>query len=351
MEPGRESTSFPVFFMKSKFPFLLILFLPFLVLSCRNSHPIDKKEALNSLKVLNGDIIRYINKVSERPGFKALGFLLKQPSAHLPFRSDTSHSTGSVNGFSFNGQKGIYSWDTVSRMFLKDKDTSVILLRFPMPGAPASLCRFYLYKFETGSTRKRPGFPVEIRAKLFIGNKEKLSISHQARISESMISWMSSELKSDSSELLFNMARKGSFADKSGKVNASLRLFEGSKEILRSKLDLDIDYHPPLSYSVRHISIEQKLFATELSGTIDYGSISPTSDQYDLEFNKHTDIEVINTEDRGIIGNIVLSPAGDNGRFDYFIRFSDGSESRLTDQFNVLRKLFERQSLKNSNSL
>lgn len=326
--------------MKSKHSFSLILILPFLVLSCKTGHPIDKKEALNSLKILNSEIISFVYKLSEQPGLKALGFILKQPSVPLPFRSDTSSGSGIIKNFSFAGKKGIYCWDTVNRMFLKKKDTSLILIRFPMPGLKGSECRFFLYDYEVEETRTKPELPVTIRAKLFIGDKEELSISHQAHISEAMISWISSELKSDSTEVLFNMNREGSFAVKSGKLNSNLRILEGGKEIMRSKINLDIDYHPPLSYSIRHISIEQKLFTTELSGTIDYGSINPTSNQYDQEFNKYMHLELSDSDDHGIIGDIVLSPVGDNGRYDYFIRFSDGSECRLTEQILALKKLF-----------
>jgi len=325
--------------LKSRYFLSLVLALPFLVLSCNRSHPVDKKEAVNNLKILNADIISFIYTSSKQPGFKALGFLLKQASAPLPFRFDTTPSKGIKTNFSFAGSKGIYCWDTVNRMFLKKKDTSVILIRFPMPGQPGSECRFFLFEYETGKTRTKPEFPVKIRAKLFTGDKEELSISHLASISEEMVSGISTGLTSDSLEFKFTMNREGSFAVKSGKLNYNLRFLQGRKEILRSDLKLDIDYHPPLSYSIQYIRIEQKLFTTELSGTIDYGSINPTCNQYDKEFNKNTNLEIINTNDRGVNGTIVLSPAGEEGRFDYFIRFTDGSESRLTDQLPVLKKI------------
>jgi len=341
------SGSFPVFFMqirylmKSEHSLFLILILSILVLSCDTGHPIDKKDAMNGLKILNADIISFIFKSSEQPGFKALDFLLKQPSAPLPFRSDTSGGPGFRKDFFFAGKKGIYCWDTASRMFLKIKDTSIILIHFPLPGRIVTECRFFLYDFEVGKTRTNPELPVIIRAKMFTGDKEVFSISHEAGISEEMITRISSELHSGSTEFSFNMNREGNFAVKSGKLNYSLRLVEDGKEIMRSKLNIDIDYHPPLSYSIRRISIEQKLFTTGLSGTIDYGSINPTSNQYDQEFNKNTHLELLNTDDHGIIGNIVLSPAGEEGRYDYFIRFSDGSECRLTDQITLLKKLLD----------
>jgi len=325
--------------MKSKQSLNLILVLPFLLLSCKTSHPVDKTEALNSIKILNADIISFINRSSELPGFKAIGFLLKQPSAPLPFQSDTSGSHGFRHDFSFTAEKGIYKWDTAKRVFVKAKDTSLILIRFPMPGRPGSECSFILYEYETGKTRSKPVFPINIRAKLFTGNKEELNISHRACISEGMISSISSKLNSDSLGFSFEMKRDGSFSVKNGKLNSSLLILEKGKEIMRATLNVLIDYHPPLSYSVQKISIEQKLFNTELSGTIDYGSINPSSDNYDQEFNKNTRLELSNSDDKGTIGNIVLSPDGNSGRFDYFIRLSDGSEYRLTDQIMVLKKL------------
>ena len=325
--------------MNVKQSLILVLVLQFLFFSCNTGHPIDKKEAVNDIKILNGDIIRFISRSSELPGFKALGFLLKQPSEPLPFKIDTSGAPGLVKNFSFAEKKGIYIWDTLNRVFLKKKDTTLILIRFPMPGQPGSECRFFLYDYQTGKTRTKPLFPLNIRAKLFIGDREELNISHRACISEDMISSVASKVTGDSLEFSFKMNREGSFAVNNGKLNSSLLIHERGKEIMRLILDLLIDYHSPMSYSVRKISIEQKMFTTTLSGIIDYGSINPTSARYDEEFNKYTNLEIYNSDDQGKIGNIVLSPFGNNGHFDYFIRFSDGSECRLSDQILVLKKI------------
>lgn len=322
----------------------LLIILMILVLSCKNSHPVDKKEALNNVKILNSDIINFVHRSSERPGIKALEFLIKQASAPLPFLYDTSHGLRLIKNFSFAANKGIYCWDTASMMFQKKKDTSLILIRFPMPGNMHQECSFLLYDFAVGKTRSKPRFPVKIQASLLIGEKEVFIISHHASINESMISSIKTEIKSDSTEFSLSFSREGSFADKSGELIARLRLLEGRIKILKSTLKCDIDYHPPLSYSYRKISIEQNLFSTELKGTIDYGSINPTSNQYDQEFNKYTHLELIDSEDDGIIGNIVLSPVGKDGRYDYFIRFSDGSETRLKDQLLVLKKLLNSQN-------
>jgi hypothetical protein len=147
-------------------------------------------------------------------------------------------------------------------MFVKGKDTSLILIRFPMPGRPGSECRFFLYDYEAGKTRTKPVFPIDISAKLLVGNREELNISHRARISEDMISSISSKLTSDSLEFSFEMNREGSFAVKNGKLNTSLHILQKGKEIMRSILYLLIDYHPPLSYSVRKISIETIQYKT-----------------------------------------------------------------------------------------
>ncbi|MCX6282618.1 MAG: hypothetical protein NTW31_00030 [Bacteroidetes bacterium] len=265
---------------------------------------------------------------------------MKQASAPLPFLTDTTGRPGFIKDFSFSSRKGIYRWDNASRVFLKEKDTTLILIRFPMPGQPGTKCLFFLYDFEFGKTRTKSAFPVKIQATLFAGDKEVLSIRHQTSISESMISKISSEIKSDSLRCSFELKREGSFAVKSGKLSSAISIYDGRNEVMRSTLDIDIDYHPPFTYSFQHIRIQQNLFTTELSGTIDYGSINPTSNSYDQEFNKNTHLELMNSDDHGIIGDIVLSPVGDDGRFDYFIRFSDKSESRLKDQIIVLKKLF-----------
>ena len=319
---------------------LIIIVQVFLCQSCKPGHPVDKKEAVNSIKILNSDIISFIYRTSGRPGMKALGFLLQQPSVPVPFRYDSSGGLRSIKDFSFEAKRGIYRWDTLAMSFLKTKDTSLILIFFPMPGDPDSECRFILYNYVVGKTRTKPVFPVKLNASLFIGDQEKITVSHEATIKESMLESMETELKSDSAGLSFYMSRAGSFAAKTGEIKASLSLHEGKSEIMNSTLKCEIDYHPPVSYSFRHISIEQTLFSTELSGTIDCASINPSSDQYDKEFNKYTHLELIKSEDHGIIGNIVLSPVGEDGRYDYFIRFSDGSESRLTEQLMFLNKLF-----------
>ncbi|MCX6282188.1 MAG: hypothetical protein NTU51_09510 [Bacteroidetes bacterium] len=293
------------------------------------------------MKILNSDIISFIYRSSEKQGFKALKFLLQQPSNPLPFLIDTSKRPGFNKNFSFTGSKGIYCWDATNQMFIKKKDTSLIIIRFPMPGQANQECRFFLYEFETGKTRTRPEFPVKIRAKLYIGNREEFSLSHQARISETMIASICTKIKSDSTDISLTLNREGSFAVKRGNLNINLRVLEAGKEIMVSAIKMEIDYHPPISYSINHIRIEQNLFSTELSGKINYGKINPTSNEYNEEFNKNTDLKLLNSDDRDIIGNIILSPSGVDGRFDYFIRFSDGSESRLKDQLMVLQNLLK----------
>lgn len=322
--------------------FLSLIFVSSLFSSCKTGHPVDKKEALNRLKILNSDIISFIHRSSEQPGLKALGFLIKQTSAPLPFRYDSSGVPGFSKGYLFEAARGIYSWDTASRSFQKLKDTSIILIRFPMPDQDQVQCKFFLYSYSTGKTRTRPSFPLDVRAALFMGDKKVISILHQAKIDESMIASVNTELKTDSAELSFSMSRNGGFSVKNGEIIARLLLQEGETVIINSELNCKIDYHPPVSYSVSYIRLKQTAFSTELKGTIDYASISPTSNQYDKEFNKFTRLELASSEDHGIIGNIVLSPVGNNGRYDYFIRFSDGSESRIADQLLVLQKLFKR---------
>ncbi len=321
---------------------LIIILLVLLFQSCKQGHPVDKKEAVNSIKILNSDIISFIYRTSGRPEMKALGFLLKQPSAPIPFHYDSSGGLANIKTFSFEANRGVYRWDTLAKSFIKTKDTSLILIFFPIPGDPASECRFILYNYVIGKTRTKPVFPVKLNASLFIGDKEEITIRHEAVINESMIASMETELKNDSAGLSFYMSRTGSFAAKTGEIKASLRLHEGKSDIMNSTLKCEIEYHAPISYSFSHMSIEQTLFSTELSGTIDYASINPSSDQYNQEFNKYTHLELLNSEDHGIIGKIVLSPVGEDGRYDYFIRFSDGSESRLTEQFIVLNKLFNK---------
>jgi hypothetical protein len=324
--------------MTCKHLFPLILALLFFVFSCKSDHPLDKKEAINNLRILNSEILSLVEKTSGSQAFQAMEFLWKQSSSPLPFNNDTSVKLFKQVPYSFARKKGVYVWDTITKTFIRQKDTSLILLHFPLITKSKAYCRFFLYAYETRNTRSRPGFPITIEAKLFIDGHEELSVSHHAALAENMPSEIKSAVHCCDFNLRFYLLREGDFSQKSGVLKGDLKLEEGSKEILSAGYSIDIDYHPPLTYSFRYIRFLMKVFDSELKGKINYGAISPTSDHYASEFNSNSSIILKNLEDNGIIGNIVLSPVDGKDKLDFFIRFTDGTESILSDHI-ILKKI------------
>jgi len=329
--------------MTNKQLYLLILPLLFFTFACKTDHPLDKKEAVNSLKILNGDLINFAVNTSQKPWYRAMKFLLNQSSSPLPFKNDTSGNFFNSLRYSFADKKGFYVWDTVSGTFVKQKDTSMILIYFPLPGKMESYCKFFLYAYEMQDTRSRPGFPIDIRAKLFIDNHEELSLNHHALIAENLLSVVSSDLHCSDFHLSFHMAREGDFSQKSGLVKGDLQLRDGKQEIISAEYNIDIDYHPPVTYSFQYIRLMMKVFESKLECNINYGTISPTSNEYANEFNKNSGILIKNLENSGIIGNVVLAPEDGKDKLDFFIRYSDGTMSKLSDQIIILKKILNKK--------
>jgi hypothetical protein len=51
-------------------------------------------------------------------------------------------------------------------------------------------------------------------------------------------------------------------------------------------------------------------------------------------------LELIDTDQKALIGKIVLAPVTKVDELDYFVEFADGTQSRLSDNILVLKKLF-----------
>lgn len=325
--------------MTLKPPVSLLLFSALTVFSCKSDHPLDKKEAVNNLRALDSEIINLAEQISEKPAFRALEFLKNQSSSPLPFKNDTSARSSGHSPYSFAEKKGIYKWDTITGSFVKQKDTTVILLYFPLAYRSKVSCRFLLSDYQIRDTKSKPGFPVSAEAELFIDGHEELTVSHHALLAENMLSEINSTIHSGDFDFRFHFTRTGDFSQKSGLLQGDLKIQEGKKEIINMKYKFDIDYHPPVAYSIRYIRFLMKVFETQLKADINYGAMNPTSDQYANEFNSNSKIFLKNLEDMGILGNIVLSSENGTDKLDYFIRFSDGTETLLIDQLIILKKL------------
>lgn len=309
--------------------------------SCRQSlKALDKKDALTSLKVLNSDLMSMIDSSSTRPEMQALRFLSEQISSPLPFHQDTSKTGPNRITYVFDSHKGIYNWDTTFNAFIKTKDTSVILIHFPLLSSSNSICKLILYDYQEQKARSRGDFPTKAVAKLWIDNAEILNIIHFAKISEDLLSEIKTEISTNDYSFKLNLSRNGTFAEQKGKIMGEISLIAGFHTILNTQFDIDIDYHPPVTYSFETIRIKNKLFNSYLGGTVNYGDISPTAEYYAEEFNRNTQLELIDTDQKALIGKIVLAPVTKVDELDYFVEFADGTQSRLSDNILVLKKLF-----------
>lgn len=319
--------------------FYLLSVLALLLASCQREHELDRKEALNSLKILNSDLTDLFDQSSGKPWFVALKFLWEQPGSPLPFHRDTSTGKLRIPAYTFADKKGVYTWDEKAKTFSKEKDTTLILVKFPMPSGNREWCRFYLDRYEMMKVKSRPDFPVAAEARLFVGNELALTVSHQATVEENLPRGIATEVIGKEFRFQLRQDRTGNFSKKSGVVSGNILLQAGGHEIISGSCNMEIDYHPPANYSLEDILFSLKVFNTEMKSHIDYRKINPTSNEYAKEFNDHSDIVVKNLDNSGIIGKIVLAFDSGSNKMDFYLRFKDGSQCRFSDQILVLKRL------------
>lgn len=325
----------------TKSKMLLLLVLPMMIFNatCKNEHALDKKEAVNNLKILNSDIVNFIDKASEWNEIKAMEFLLKQSSSPLPIRKETSSEFYKHPVYSYQKNLGIYDWDFERGAFVKQKDTSVIVLNFTLGDRTKTFCKFFLLAYEAHDFKSKPEFPVRIEAKLMVNDKEELSISHQATVKEDLPAEVNTKIHGAHFDLLVHLTREGDFSAKNGILKGNIDFHANGERAVKAECKIKIVYHPPVNYSFQNIQFRLRVFESEVSGAIDYSKIYPAGNYNAAEFSSASNIVMKNLESDRIIGNIVLSPDDNSDNLDFFIRFSDGSQTKLSDYIIALNKI------------
>lgn len=318
--------------------FYTVILLTFF--SCDTHRSLSKTESENYLKALNSDMVNMTDEASGRPEIKAIKFIWKQRTSPVPFKSDSSSNIFETKPYRFEDHLGVYVWDQHFNEFIKVRDTSLIYMLFPLPGDPTKNVVFRLQYFVAQKTNSRPDFPVSVSSSIVINQKQELEILHHAIISEGLLSGMETKINGNGYALSFNLNREGSMKEESGRITSRVRFSIGTDTILNSDLDADINYHPP-TYSLQFIRLNQILFNTELSGTIDYGAINPTSKEYTKEFNKFCNMVLYTAKTTNKIGKVILSPVNNADQNDFYIEFNDGSTNCLSNYLLLLKKLLD----------
>jgi hypothetical protein len=291
----------------------------------------DFAEAERSLKVLNSDLTNFLSTADGLKEIKALKFLYNQESAPLPIKNS---ATGGSGSFDFTGLLGIYSQVSGTSEFRKTAESNDIQIFFKTTDSLSNCLKILKYRDQVISSK--PAFPIEVSALLTQGDEELLTISELAKISDDLPEKVDLDIAGKDYKITGNLNRTKGV--RNGKMNLQL--------ILSSKLKtvIEIDFEGGISYSKQgfyfnDLSFKTVLFGHEIRGKIDYANINPTSDDYVKSFNSHSKIEIFEHPGKKV-GEIVLGKVSNAELLEFFIKFRNDQEKKITDYIPVLGKFY-----------
>lgn len=318
--------------MKTCNIFYLLIFT--LAVSACSRKQLNPAESDRSMKILNGNLVNLLSSGAEKPEYKALSFLMEQVSTPLPFvKRDNSTDIDTVV-YSLNERKGAYEWNPGIKAFEKKSDSNLVNILFPLNKSEINNTSFTLNKYKSQPYSSRPDFPVEIEAILNSGNQQVLSIEHRATIDNNLPATISSQINGTDYQLGFELNRTKE--SKLGKLNTNIWLKTKGIKVISGKIDADIEYGRR-SYFFKYIKFKLKLVDHTVDGTINYSAIDPTSADYIHSFNSNSTIII--REGQSEVGKIILNKVNNSELLDYFVQFSDGKESLLSEYIPALKKL------------
>jgi hypothetical protein len=309
-----------------------------LTLSCNKPQILRKDEAIDCLKILNGDLTNLLNNATERSEFKALKFLWSQKSSPLPFAGDSTHTAMSEKSYIFKNKTGIYSWNPKLQEFKKTGDTGIIVLQFPLPDDIKKNAELVISDFKEAEMASKSHFPLLINAVLMIDGEEALALTHIVSIENKLPVSINTSIVGRGYSFNFNFLRKGKVTDKIGSISAGFSFVAGFTEEIQSHFIVDIRYNAN-TYTFEKIDFDQKLFDTYLTAKIDADKINSTGTHSVDEFNKYSKINVSSIKYKKELGSIVLCGLPDNKFDNYCIVFSDGTKMTLSDQVEAYAKV------------
>ena len=318
--------------MKIK-PGLYFVFAFLILVSCKGKI-LDRQEADRSMKILNSNLMNLLTAGSEKPEFQAMEFLFNQEVSPLPFYKTKNQAVPDTVTYNIEKNKGNYSWDSDTKRFKKTENADRISLNFPLSNSAANTIRFDLIHYKSQAYSSRPDLPVLVDAIISDADRQLAGLKHTANITNNLPENISTKIIGLDYEAAFELRRTQLKND--GKLMIDLFLKTKGFEVISGHVDAEIEYSRQ-GYFFKTIDFYLKLQDHHVTGKIKYSEINPTAADYIDSFNSNSSI--ILSEGKNQVGKIVLNKTDNKELLDYYIRFSDGSETLLSTYIPVLKKL------------
>jgi hypothetical protein len=221
---------------------------------------------------------------------------------------------------------GKYQWNNSTATFYRTSAGPAYTFTYPDAGLLCENTRLVVEAYEDIVTRAHRRFPTILQAALYLDNIQRLAVEHRAVLEEGLPSVMETRIEGDTYSVSVGLGRTRT-AQK-GKLNLKVDLAHKLRSLITLDLRADLLYHDP-GYSAQSIEIDLHILGKRIVGHIAYGDIDPTSAHYVRDFNRRSNLLLL--DDHGdIIGDILLAydDVAHNTQ-DFAVRFSDGSTAML----------------------
>lgn len=312
---------------------IYFVFAFLMLVSCKGKI-LDPGEADRSMKILNGNLMNLLTTGSEKTEYQAMVFLFNLEDSPLPFYKTTNPVAPDTLKYNFNKNKGTYIWDPDSKAFKRSENAELISLNFPSGNFEVNNLWLELSQYESQAYSSRPDLPTRIDAVIRSDDHQITSIGHTANIANNLPENISTLIKGLDYEAGVELKRTQ--IRKEGKLKIDIYLKSKGFEVISGNLDAEIEYSRQ-GYFFKTINFYLKLIDHHVTGKINYAEIDPTAADYINSFNSNSSI--ILYEGNNQVGEIVLNKTDNKELLDYFIRFSDGNETLLSNYIPVLKKL------------
>ncbi len=295
----------------------------FLFVSC-SSAVMDRNEAERSLKVLNSDIINFIEKTSGSMEFQVLEFFSNQPDSPLPIRK-TNDRRVDFSAFNFTENIGEYAWDRDNNRFIRIGESEIIIIHLDDCIAPG--ITFILSEYLDGYVSSRKKFPMIISSKIMADNEEIWHLNYKGNLQDSMpenITFQSGG-KDYSMEGQLKRYREGN----EGTLDINFNFSFNGNCLINTCFKSTVGYSLH-GYYFKQTEVYQRFSGHFFKGHFDNEKINPTSNNYAASFNRHSRLglyeqNTVNGKYKKV-GDLILAETEHKELLDYHIRFSDGKE-------------------------
>ncbi len=313
-------------------------------MSCSQQKALTKAEAEKALKVLDSDINRLLLAAAESKWQAAISSLVDLKGAPIPHIRYSSADSVKHKLISFNvtdkwaWPTGHYTWSRKRATFdFVSNSSNQIVVDYPLKGSLINNARCKIDAFENGQSGSYINIPSVFKATFWVDNRQVASFLHEMKVEQQVPVYIRLSLKGDEFESKVSLDNQLSGQYGQVKLNAIIEVL--GQEVMDATVNCKIKLNGGGSYSIEDAHFVSRLFEIETTGHINYAQISPTSPAYDQEFNRYSKIQF--EENGSIIGDVVLSRLPNEDRFDFFLKFTEGSPQPLSNYLLSFQKLMK----------